>query len=282
MSELTLADLGLKSVQHSVLAAEQARMLAATLDVSLDPTSGLPTLWHWAFFNPVVETNKLGPDGHPRRDSSLLGRFARRMWVGGEVYVERRLKTDTVSVRRSRLLNYGPKRGSTGELFLVSLEHIVEQEARIAIIERQDVIFRTEGGITQPTGPAVTPPPATEGWREIVRPSAALLFRFSAVTFNSHRIHYDHEYATRIEGYPGLVVQGPLTAMVLAESASRHLGKSLRSFVYRALSPSFVDEPLCVDGVAEEDSYGDVATMAAIRSDGATAMTATAIATTSA
>jgi 3-methylfumaryl-CoA hydratase len=276
MSDLTLTDLGLTSEQTSTLPAEHAQMLAATLDVAFDPTLALPLLWHWAFFNPVVGTAELGPDGHPRRESPLLVDFPRRMWVGGEVRAEGPLRTDTASVRRSRLLSHARKEGSTGELLVVTLEHTVEQDGRTVIVERQDVIYRQAGGITPPAGPEVELPP-TEGWRETVIPTTALLFRFSAVTFNGHRIHYDHDYATSVEHYPGLVVHGPLTAMLLAQSASRHLGKALRSFAYRASSPLFVDQRGYVDGVVAS-ADGKTATMTATRSDGVVGMTATATA----
>lgn len=278
MSELTLADLGLMSEQTSPLPEEHAQMLAATLDVAFDSTPALPLLWHWAYFNPVVGTAGLGPDGHPVRESPLLVDFPRRMWVGGEVHAEGPLRTDTASVRRTRLLSHVRKPGSTGELLVVTLEHTVEQDDRTVIVERQDVIYRQAGGVTPPAGPVVVVPPPTEGWRETVMPTTALLFRFSAVTFNSHRIHYDHDYATRVEHYPGLVVHGPLTAMLLAEAASRHLGKPLHSFAYRASSPLFVDQPVRVDGVVATSPDGNAATITATRIDGIVGMTATAAA----
>jgi 3-methylfumaryl-CoA hydratase len=279
MSELTLVDLGLTSEQISTLPAEQAQMLAATLDVIFDPTLPLPLLWHWAYFNPVVGTSVLGPDGHPRRASPLLVDLPRRMWVGGEVRAEGSLRTDVASVHRTRLLSHTRKHGSTGELLVVTLEHTVAQNDRTVIVERQDVIYRQAGGDTPPAGAAVELP-LTQGWRDTVRPSTALLFRFSAVTFNSHRIHYDHDYATGVENYPGLVVHAPLTAMLLAQSASHHLGKPLRSFAYRASSPIFVDQPVHIDGVVAAGA--ETATMTATRTDGVVGMTATATAVTGA
>jgi len=275
MNELTLADLGLTSLGASTLPAEHAQMLAATLDATFDPTEALPLLWHWAYFNPVVGTAGLGPDGHPLRGSPLLADFPRRMWVGGEVRAEGPLRADTASVRRTRLLNHARKEGSTGELLVVTLEHTVEQDERTVIVERQDVIYRQAGGVTPPAGPAVELPP-TPGWRETVLPTTTLLFRFSAVTFNGHRIHYDQDYATRAEHYPDLVVHGPLTAMLLAQSASHHLEKPLQSFAYRASSPLFVDQPIHVDGLVAADS--ETATMTATRIDGIVGMTATATA----
>jgi 3-methylfumaryl-CoA hydratase len=274
VSDLTLADLGLTSEQSSTLPSEHAQMLAATLDVAFDPTLPLPLLWHWAYFNAVVGTAGLGPDGHPERESPLLVDFPRRMWVGGEVRAGGPLRTDTASVRRTKLLKHSRKQGSTGDLLIVTLEHTVEQDGRTIIVERQDVIYRQAGGVTPPPGPAVALPPA-QGWRETVNPTTTLLFRFSAVTFNGHRIHYDHDYATQVEHYPNLVVHGPLTAVLLATSASRQLGKPLESFDYRASSPLFVDQPICMDGIAAATPV-ESATMTATRIDGVVGMTATA------
>ena len=219
-------------------------------------------------------TAELGPDGHPRREGPILVDFPRRMWVGGEVRCHGSLQTDTTTVRRTRLVSHARKQGSTGPLLVVSLEHRISQDEHTAVIERQDVIYRQAGGVTPPVGPPVAAPPATDGWRESVVPTTTLLFRFSAVTFNSHRIHYDHEYATQKEGYPGLVVHAPLTAILLAESASRRLGRPLRSFAYRASSPLFVDQPVRVDGNTSQTSEGEVATMTATRIDGVVSMTA--------
>jgi 3-methylfumaryl-CoA hydratase len=187
------------------------------------------------------------------------------------------VRADTASVRRTRLLSHARKQGSTGELLVVTLEHTVAQDERTLIVERQDVIYRQAGGVTPPAGPAVELPPRP-GWRETVLPSTTLLFRFSAVTFNGHRIHYDQDYATRGEHYPDLVVHGPLTAMLLAQSASHHLGKPLQSFAYRASSPLFVDQPVSVEGVLGANPDGETATMTATRVDGVVGMTATATA----
>jgi 3-methylfumaryl-CoA hydratase len=277
MSELTLEELGLTSELTSMLPTERAHMLAATLDAGHDPTRALPLLWHWAYFNPAVRTADLGPDGHTRRENPLLNDFPRRMWVGGEVRAEGLLRTDAASVRHTRLVSHARKQGSTGDLLVVTLEHTVAQGGRTVIVERQDVIYRQAGGITLPVGAAVELPP-TAGWRQTVKPSTALLFRFSAVTFNSHRIHYDVDYATRAEHYPALVVHGPLTAMMLAQSASQHLGAPLRSFAFRASKPLFVDQSISIDGVVTTSLDGEVATITATRSDGVVAMTATAVA----
>jgi hydroxyacyl-ACP dehydratase HTD2-like protein with hotdog domain len=277
VSDLSLAELGLSAEGTSVLPSEHIQMLAATLDVAFHPTLPLPMLWHWAFFNPVVSTAGLGPDGHPRRESPLLDKFPRRMWVGGEVQRKGPLQTDTPTRRRTRLVNHVQKHGSTGDLLIVTLEHTIEQHGNTALVEIQHLIFLEVNGATQAEGSPVSLPLST-GWREIFKPTAQLLFRFSAVTFNSHRIHYDHDYATRVEHYPGLVVHGPLTAMLLAGSASRHLDMHLRSFSYRASNPLFVDRPVNIDGEAFVGPNCQTATMTATRMDGAVGMTATATA----
>jgi 3-methylfumaryl-CoA hydratase len=282
---LDLAGLGAPAQLASGMSGEHAQLLAATLDAPWSPTMDLPLLWHWAFFNPVVRTADLGPDGHPRRENPMMVEFPRRMWVGGEVRSERPLRLDTPAVRRTRLLEHTRKHGSSGDLLIVSLEHVVEQGGAIALVERHDIIYRQAGGVTAPPGPPVelVPVDATStgdpGWSSTVRPSTALLFRFSAITFNTHRIHYDLPYATDVEHYPALVVHGPLTAMLLAQSAAKHLGRPLRTFSYRASSPLFVDHPVRIDGISvDHGTTSSAARMTATRFDGAVAMTATAMA----
>lgn len=278
MSELTLADLGLVEEETSVLSSQHAQRLAATLGHDFDATRPLSLLWHWAYFNPVVPTAELGTDGHPQRHGALLIEFPRRMWVGGEVIARRPLFGDASYVRRTRLLSHVRKRGSRGDLLLVELEHTILHDGQEVIVERQDVVYRQAGTATPPSKAAVVLSPPL-GWREVVVPTSILLFRYSAVTFNSHRIHYDDAYATRVEGYPGLVVHGPLIAMLLAESASRQFGKVLQSFTYRSSNPLFVDQPIYIDGVVHENANPEMATMKAFRADGVIAMTAIATAT---
>lgn len=166
MTEFTLADLGLSCEQASSLPAEHAQMLAATLDVGFEAALPLPLLWHWVYFSPLVGTAGLGPDGHPARKTPLLADFPRRMWVGGEVRAVGSLRTDIASVRRTRLLSSARKQGATGALIVVTLQHSVEQDGRIVIVERQDVIYRQADGVTLPAGPPVNPP-TMQGWREI-------------------------------------------------------------------------------------------------------------------
>jgi 3-methylfumaryl-CoA hydratase len=271
VSGIELEDLNLPAEQTSAMPAEQAALLAATLDLERGPHGELPLLWHWAYFQPQTPTAGLGPDGHPARTGWVGIEFPRRMWAGGEV-TGGGLRTGVPATRRTRVLRDERKQGSTGEFLLVSLEHTIEQDGAAVITERQDLVYRKAGGTTPPAGPAVEPGDAGD-WRETVVPSAALLFRFSAVTFNTHRIHYDDPYVRDVEGYPGLVVHGPLTAMLLAGSAARHLGGELTSFSFRASNPTFVDAPITIDGTRDGDGR---AKLTARRVDGAVAMSATA------
>ena len=233
MTDLTLDDLGLAETSISRVASDHSQLVAATLDEIPAPARTLPLLWHWAYFNPVVSSAELGPDGHRRRHGPLLTEFPRRMWVGGEVRAARPLQLDEYATRRTHLATHTIKKGSTGDLLLVTLEHTIEQQGSIVLAERQDVVYRPAGGETRPPGEPVDLSALDADWSETITPDAPLLFRFSAITFNSHRIHYDRDYATGDEGYPALVVHGPLTAMLLARSATRHLRRGLSHFSFR-------------------------------------------------
>jgi 3-methylfumaryl-CoA hydratase len=274
MSNLGLDELGIPAAMHSTMSAEHASLLAATLDHEYVESRPLPLLSHWAFFNPVEPTSALGADGHPGRSGPTLAAFPRRMWVGGEVAASGALHLDTPAIRRTRLQDHALKHGSSGDLLIVTLEHTVEQRGKIVITERQDVVYRSHG-TTAPCGPPVEPPPAT-GWRESFTPTAPLLFRFSAVTFNSHRIHYDHAYATEVEHYPDIVVHGPLTAMLLASAAERHAHLPIITFAYRASSPLFVLQPIRIDGLMQTTDNEPTSVLTATRHDGSVAMSATA------
>ena len=269
MTDLSLPQLGLPEVQTSRLPGEQLVAVAATLDQSA--TSGratVPLLWHWAYFAQTAPTAGLGEDGHPRRTDEFAASLPRRMWVGGSVQAAGPLRTDRDAIKRTELVEVAHKDGKQGPLLFVTLHHRIEQDGVVVIRERQDLVYRSEVATSPPGAAAEVAEPAG-GWREVVVPTAMQLFRFSAVTFNSHRIHYDRQYAVDVEHYPALVVHGPLTAMWLAASAERHLGGPLRSFEFRASAPAFVDDPLTIIG-----ERGDSLDLAAHRTDGVQAMSA--------
>jgi 3-methylfumaryl-CoA hydratase len=264
----TLGDAGFTELAHDPVRFEQAARLASCLDVDpavLDPGL-LPALWHWVLFHPEVPTAGLGVDGHPRRRAEM-DEFPQRMWVGGRVYVTRPLRIGVDAERVSRVAKAEVKEGGAGRFWLVTVAHTVEQESAPCIAEEQDLVFRTAGSLA-PLGPDVENAPDA-AWVEERVADPKLLFRFSAVTNNAHRIHYDHPYATQVEGYPDLVVHGPLTAILLTELARTRRGEDARAISYRARAPHFANRRFWLAGNPTDEG----ASLAAVRADGETAMT---------
>lgn len=213
-----------------------AARIAATLGKAA-PAAGqaLPPLWHWAFFINPAMPDGLGTDGHPARGGFLPPADDRnRMWAGGRVEFRAPLRVGVPAQRRSAVADVREKTGRTGALLFVTVRHEYVQDGAVVIAEEQDLVYR------QPTPPKLTGADAAPApqWRETVEPSPVLLFRYSAVTFNGHRIHYDHPYVTGAEGYPGLVVHGPLIAtLMVAAFTHAHPGARLAHLSYRGLRP---------------------------------------------
>jgi 3-methylfumaryl-CoA hydratase len=254
MSDVTREDLqawvGRERVEADVLGLFPARAMAALLDRDPDAFAegdALPPGWHWLYLNPATPRSLLGPDGHARRGGFLPPvPLPRRMWAGGRLRFPRPLVVGERVERRSRILSVEEKRGSTGRLVRVTVAHEIRGAGGVAVEEEQDLIYREAPGPGEP--PRSTPLPEEVAWRETFLPDAVALFRFSALTFNGHRIHYDHPYATRVEGYPGLVVHGPLTALLLLDAATRHAGRRSTAFSYRAVGPLFGEQPITLAG----------------------------------
>ncbi|WP_275630254.1 MaoC family dehydratase N-terminal domain-containing protein [Pseudomonas sp. 273] len=221
--------------------------LAATLGEQA-PAAGeaLPPLWHWAFFQDAVAEAGLGADGHPARGGFLPPADGRnRMWAGGRLEFHAPLRVGREASRVTRILNVEEKHGRTGALLFVTLRHDYLQDGHLALREEQDIVYR------EPSPPRLGGTEALpEGaWREAVEPSPVLLFRYSAVTFNGHRIHYDWPYVTEAEGYPGLVVHGPLIATLSLRAFCRANPQArLRRFAYRGLRPLICPEPFELGG----------------------------------
>lgn len=275
----TLADLGLQRAAKDHLRPDHALRLARTLDLEAGSfgTGLLPLPWIWAFFTPTHPTAELRDDGHPktRSDGPLAG-MERRMFVGGDLQQVCDLHLDTLTRRTSSVLGAERKQGTTGEFVLVEVEHQYEQSQRTVLVERQRLLYRARGGqAVAPVGP-MTCRPASAGARRDLQPDERLLFRYSALTFNTHRIHYDADYARTTEGYPAVVVQGPLTATLLYDLASRQLGAELTTFSFRAIAPTFVGVPLSIvcDAPAKEAELR----VRAVRGDGVTVMSGAATA----
>lgn len=260
-----------EQITSDAMATGAALQLASLLDRATHPSTGdaLPILWHWAYFLPTIRQCDIGPDGHPRRTDDYVDRFPRRMAAGGSIDVLAPLRLGTPATRRSRIDDVVEKTGRTGPLMLVRWTHHIEQDQQLRVTEQQTVIYRAAATGTRT--PALTPKPAGAAGparRAVFDP--VLLFRFSAATGNPHRIHYDRPYARR-EGYPGLVVHGPLVALLLAEAAQGTVG-ALSRFEYRALAPVFVDD--AVEVVLDRDAGGIRAE--ARHLDGTVAMAASA------
>ncbi|HEX2539470.1 MAG TPA: MaoC family dehydratase N-terminal domain-containing protein [Caldimonas sp.] len=229
--------------------------LAATLDRDDPPPQWgtlLPPLWHWLYFLPVHRQGELGPDGHPRRGGFLPPvALPRRMWAGSRLRFERDLRVGDEVTRTSRIAAVAAKESRSGPLVFVTVEHRIGHGGGIALREEHDIVYRE---LPAPgTPPAVAPPaPTDEGFARDVDPDDVLLFRYSALTFNGHRIHYDRRYVTEAEGYPGLVVHGPLIATLLLDLLRRHRPAArVASFDFKAVSPLFDGRRFSVCGRPE-------------------------------
>jgi 3-methylfumaryl-CoA hydratase len=228
--------------------------LAATLDDAraYPPGAELPAGWHWILFHTVVPTAVLTVDGHAPRGAFLPPvKLPRRMWAGGRLRLHRGLRVDEPVVRTSEIASIAEKSGRNGQLVFVTVRHRLDGPAGLAIEEEQDIVYREATAGSAPPQPV---PHADPRWRREIRTNEALLFRYSALIFNAHRIHYDRDYATKIEGYGGLVVHGPLIATYLLELV-RASSPSARiaTFSYRGVSPLFDAVPFRVAGQPSAD-----------------------------
>ncbi len=240
---------------------EPARALADLLGVPVPELgAGLPPLWHWVYLLDRPALADLGPDGHPVRGTlpAPPGPGRRRMWAGGRVAVTGPLRCGEPATKRTRVLAVTEKDGRSGHLTFVTVGVQVLQGGAVVVAEEQDIVYRDAA--VQAQSPAPQSPgavvPAGQGEREIGI-SPALLFRFSALTYNAHRIHYDRDYCRDVEGYPGLLTHGPLQALAMAEAARAAGGTGGRtgnaSFAYRLVSPLFDDQGLIVSAVQGPD-----------------------------
>jgi 3-methylfumaryl-CoA hydratase len=235
-----------------VLLPAPARALGALLDVpvpDLDSGAGLPLLWHWIYLLDRPAQADLGPDGHAMRGTvpapPAPGR--RRMWAGGRVRTHGPLRCGEPATRRSAVLSVQDKRGLSGSLTFVVVGHQIQQSGRVVVDEEQDIVYReASGAVTAARGRPVVPA-ADDEWSINVTPT--LLFRFSALTYNAHRIHYDRDYTRDVEGYPGLLTHGPLQALAMAEAARAHGCAGDLFFEYRLVAPLFDHQGMIVRAV---------------------------------
>jgi 3-methylfumaryl-CoA hydratase len=246
---------GKTEIHHDVIRAGMAEALAAVLDRPA-PQAGepLPPLWHWIYFWTIRPQAEVGPDGHPKRGGFLPPvPLPRRMWAGGRLRFNAPLPVDAAATRTSRILNVSAKQGRSGNLAFVTVQHEIAHDGTVAITEEHDIVYRDA---PQPgtVVPAAKLAPATAAWSRTVTPDPVLLFRYSALTFNGHRIHYDRSYVTEVEGYPGLIVHGPLIATLLVDLLQRNMPDArLAEFDFRAVGPLFDIESFQVCGQPAAD-----------------------------
>jgi len=242
---------GRERVMQDELHPFPAQALAAWLDRKRLPQRGdaLPPSWQWLYFLDTPAASRTGIDGHPRLGDLLPPvPLPRRMWAAGSFEVEQPLCIGRVAEKTSTIKSIDLKEGKTGALVFVKLEHRITQDGVLCLREEQNLVFRD-----LPTGPAPLPPgepaPLDADWVKVVTPDPVLLFRYSALTYNAHRIHYDRQYAVEKEFYPALVVHGPLLASLILELIAAQLPEAvITSFKFRAMRPSFDTHPFQVCG----------------------------------
>jgi len=229
--------------------------LSALLDRDDPPPSpgdAAPPLAHWLYFLPSYRQSEAGPDGHAVKGSFLPPiALPRRMWAGSRLEFLRPLIVGSAIERVSTITNIAEKEGRSGKLVFVTVRHEVSDAEGLLLSDEHDIVFRAEGALASEPVHA----PSGAMWRREIHPDPVLLFRYSAVTFNSHRIHYDHPYVTKVEGYPGLVVHGPLTATLLIDLLRRNAPEvEVKTFDFRALRPLYDTASFFTCGLPQEQN----------------------------
>ena len=254
----------------------QVRKFASVLDLDeaeFDDGAALPAMWHWLFFLHRAPSANIGPDGHPRRGGFFPPvELQRRMFAGEQVNFLAPLVIGQPATRTGTITRLDEKEGRSGRMVLASAHYRIEQGGTLCVEDTHDIVYIAGGGATPAPGPDAFSAP-DGAWHREVKTDPVLLFRFSALSFNSHRIHYDAVYAQNEEGYPGLVVHGPLTALLLSELARARMDKPMSQYSFRGRAPIF--EPWPFHLVGQPGENGSVE-LEAVRNDATVAMTATA------
>jgi 3-methylfumaryl-CoA hydratase len=244
--------------------------IAALLDRDAEFPTGSPIPPHWyaMFFPDIAPQSQIGEDGHPRRGDFLPAvALPRRMFAGRRMQFLAPLRVGDVATKRSEIAAITPKQGRSGKMLFVTIRHTVSVAGAPVLTDEQDVVYR-EAATPGAPPPEPTPAPANPAWRETALPTTVLLFRYSAITYNAHRIHYDADYVRCAEGYPGLVVNGGLTLLLLLEAAIRNLGRAPRAVAVRNIRPLYCDNPITLAGTAAAawaaDTTGALAVSAAL------------------
>ncbi|MCP4487671.1 MAG: acyl-CoA dehydrogenase [Gammaproteobacteria bacterium] len=257
---------------EETISAEPLQRMRAMLDRDpgeIKAGEPVPALWHWAYFLHPIRASELGRDGH-----AALGDFMppvplpRRMWAGGQFSFKKALKVGDYARRQSTVRDVNVKHGLSGRLCFVEVEHCIFVGRDLRFSEIHNIVYR---GAKIPGEEDMQPPEAPQDaqWSHEVVPTSTLLFRYSALTFNAHRIHYDLDFCRNQEGYPGLVLHGPLTATLLLEFAmEENPGRQISSYEFRAISPLYADAPFTLNGRMQDGN----ARMWATNADGRLAM----------
>lgn len=266
--------IGRSEQRDDVLHAQPCRFMQATLDLeqTLEDGDALPPLWHWLFFLEAKRLGVLGRDGHPAKGEFLPPvSLPRRMWAGGRFVFHQPLIIGQAATKISTIKSITEKNGRSGPLCFVTVAHEISQHGHLCMQEEHDIVYRED---PSPDAPQVQPTMAPEGaeFSELVQPSEVMLFRYSALTFNGHRIHYDSTYAREVEGYEGLVFHGPLTATLLVNLAQQKTGLAVKVFSFRGTAPLSGLGAFHLEG----RQGGTEIELWARRGDGALAMTAQA------
>jgi len=249
--------LGRTEERRDTVTATPMAALAATLDRDDPaPSAGttLPPLWHWLYFLPLAKQSEIGADGHPRRGGFLPPvELPRRMWAGGRLSFLQPLRVGDAMTRTSRIASIASKQARSGPLVFVTVEHEIATAAGgVALREEHDIVYRELPAPGATAIPAAAP--TDETFARKIAPDDVLLFRYSALTFNGHRIHYDRRYVTEVERYPGLIVHGPLIATLLLDLLRREMpGAEVASFRFKAVRPTFDLNPFRVNGQLQDD-----------------------------
>jgi 3-methylfumaryl-CoA hydratase len=247
---------GRKESVEDEITAWPVRAMTATLDRNDPaPARGEPIAlgWHWFYFLEAKPASELANDGHAKRGGFLPPvPLSRRMWAGGRIEFRRALRMGESARRDSEIVSVEPKHGKSGDLVFVSVRHTIVGSGEVTAVEEQDIVYREEAkpGESQPPGKTA---PAQAAWKRSLVGDPVLLFRYSALLFNAHRIHYDLPYVLEEEHYPGLIVHGPLQATLLLELCRWNSSRPVKQFDYRAMSPVFHTETFSVNGNPSPD-----------------------------
>ncbi len=247
--------IGRSESRQDQLVATPVAALSATLDREDPPPvagTALPPLWHWLYFTPLTRHSEIGEDGHAKRGGFLPPvPLPRRMWAGGRLDFLQPLRVGENVTRVSTIKDVSVKEGRSGSLVFVCVRHEFSNAEGLALAEEHDIVYRDAPAPDAPQ-PAPTPAPRDEQFSREIVPDPVLLFRYSALTFNGHRIHYDRSYVTGVEGYPGLIVHGPLIATLLLDLLRRNLpDATVKRFSFKAVRPTFDIHPFTVCGKRE-------------------------------